>query len=252
MLIKLWGEEGVQEQLEGTKRNRHVYEKIAKGMQKRYSDKTAEQCRAKMKKLKLDYRKVKDKHNKTGQGRNTWKFLEQMDAVLGHRPATRPSVSIDTSANQDEEAEVDEGEEEEEEEGETSLEHNSSSATQEDSAAGSQVDLPVAQEPSSSGTAPQPVVSAPTDIKGKKRKRTKDEKIEAVMKSVVKEVVDAQHQSDTKFLELEEKRMKFEAEQRKEEREFQLRLMSMLFGNPGLHSAQGSYGSYQHFPGFHQ
>ena len=114
------------------------------------------------------------------------------------------------------------------------------------------MDLPEAQEPSSSGTAPQPVVSAPTDIKGKKRKHTKDEKIEAVMKSVVKEVVDAQHQSDTKFLELEEKRMKFEAEQRKEEHEFQLRLMSMLFGNPGLHSAQGSYGSYEHFPGFHQ
>ena len=74
----------MQEQLEGAKRNRHVYEKIAKEMQKSYSDKTAEQCRAKMKKLKLDYRKVKDKHNKTGQGRNTWKFLEQMDAVLGH------------------------------------------------------------------------------------------------------------------------------------------------------------------------
>lgn len=74
--------------------------------------------------------------------------------------------------------------------------------------------------------------------------------MEAVMKNVVREVVDAQHQSDMKFLELEEKMMKFEAEQRKEEREFQLRMMSMLFGNPGIHSAQGSY--YQHFSGYHQ
>ena len=78
------------------------------------------------------------------------------------------------------------------------------------------------QEPSSSGATPQPVASAPTNIKGKKRKRAKDEKMEAVMKNVVKEVVDAQHQSDMKFLELEEKRMKFEAQQRKEEHEFQL------------------------------
>ena len=27
-LIELWGEEGIQEQLEGAKRNKHVYEKL--------------------------------------------------------------------------------------------------------------------------------------------------------------------------------------------------------------------------------
>ena len=67
-LIELWGEEGIQEQLEGAKRNKHVYEKLGREPQKTGSDKTAEQCRAKIKKLKLDYRKVKDKHNKTGEG----------------------------------------------------------------------------------------------------------------------------------------------------------------------------------------
>ena len=65
-LIELWGEEGIQQQLEGEKRNKHVYDKLAKELQKKGIDKTAEQCRAKMKKLKVDYRKVKDKHNKTG------------------------------------------------------------------------------------------------------------------------------------------------------------------------------------------
>ena len=54
MLIQLWGEEGAQEQLEGAKRNKHVYEKTVKEMQKKGCDKTAEQCRMKMKKLKLD------------------------------------------------------------------------------------------------------------------------------------------------------------------------------------------------------
>ena len=67
-------------------------------------------------------------------------------------------------------------------------------------------------------------------MKGKKRKRTKDEKIEAIMTSVVKEVVNSQRESDKLFFEVEEKRMKYEAEQRKEERDFQLRMMSMLFG----------------------
>ena len=49
-LIELWGEEGIQEQLEGAKRNKHVYEKLGQGLQKTGSDKTAEQCRAKLKK----------------------------------------------------------------------------------------------------------------------------------------------------------------------------------------------------------
>ena len=56
--------------------------------------------------------------------------------------------------------------------------------------------------------------------------------MESVITSVVKEVVSAQQQNDENFLELEGKKKKFEAEQKKEEREFQLRLMSMLFGNP--------------------
>ena len=50
-----------------------------------------------MKKLKLDYRKVKDKHNNTGENRSTWKFFDAMDAILG--PTTRPAVLVDTSEN---------------------------------------------------------------------------------------------------------------------------------------------------------
>lgn len=33
------------------------------------------------------YRKIKDKHNKTGEGRKKWPFLDAMDAVLGDRPS---------------------------------------------------------------------------------------------------------------------------------------------------------------------
>ena len=48
---------------------------------------------------------------------------------------------------------------------------------------------------------------------------------------MVKEVVNSQRGSDKLFFEMEEKRMKYEAEQRKEEHDFQLQKMSMLFGN---------------------
>ena len=66
LLIELWGEDGVQAQLEGVKHNKPVYERIAAELAKTGSDKRAEQCRVEMKKLKLDYRKECDKHNKTG------------------------------------------------------------------------------------------------------------------------------------------------------------------------------------------
>ena len=67
---------------------------------------------------------------------------------------------------------------------------------------------------------------------------------------MVKEVVDAQALSHAKFLELEEKRVKFEAEQKREEREFQFRIMSMLYGNPAAQCPPSSYGSYQNYSGY--
>lgn len=48
--------------------------------------------------------------------------------------------------------------------------------------------------------------------------------------SVVKEVVNVHKESDKMFLELEEKRMKHEAKKWKKKHDYQLRMMSMLFG----------------------
>ena len=72
---------------------------------------------------------------------------------------------------------------------------------------------------------PEPQPSGSKDnsgVKGK-RKRSREDRVEAVMASVVKEVVNAQKESDKLFLEVEEKMMKFEAELKREERVFQLR-----------------------------
>ena len=62
------------------------------------------------------------------------------------------------------------------------------------------------------------------------------------MTSVVKEVVNSQRESDKMFLEMEEMRMKYEAEQRKEECDFQLQMMSMLFGSKNTHMTPEQYG----------
>ena len=66
-------------------------------MKKKKYIKTAEQCHAKMKKLKLEYRRIKDKHGKTGEKRITWKFYESLNSILANKPTTKPPIVLDTS-----------------------------------------------------------------------------------------------------------------------------------------------------------
>ena len=59
-------------------------------------DRTASKCREKIKKPRVEYKKVKDNNNQTGNNRKTWKFYERVDSVLGSKPATRPPIGIDS------------------------------------------------------------------------------------------------------------------------------------------------------------
>ena len=74
-----------------------MYTKISLALAKKNINKDCCQCRVKIKKLKLDYRKAKDKNGKTGRGRTTWKYFEALDPILGNKPASKPPVVIDTS-----------------------------------------------------------------------------------------------------------------------------------------------------------
>ena len=101
-LISIWSDDTVQAQLEGCRRNSDVYRKIAKELTEVGYTRTLEQCRDKMKKLKAEYKKVKDKYNETGQGRYPdWDFFDPMDNVLGHKPATQPPVVVDSGNQSD-------------------------------------------------------------------------------------------------------------------------------------------------------
>ena len=47
----------------------------------------AKSCRDKIKKLKQDFKKIKDHNNKSGNGRKTSKWYDRLNALLGHRPS---------------------------------------------------------------------------------------------------------------------------------------------------------------------
>ena len=98
-LNAVWGDETIQAQLEGCKRNQEVFEKIATELKEAGFERSEKQCRNKMKKLKADYRNVRDKRNTTGKGRYPeWDFYDAIDTILGHRPVTQPPVVVSSMA----------------------------------------------------------------------------------------------------------------------------------------------------------
>ena len=100
-LIEVWSEDRIQEELEGCRKNRQVFEKIVEKLKSAGFERTVEQCRVKVKKLKGDYRKIKDTHSKTGSDRKAWKYFDAMDTILGAKPATQPAVVVDTLEDED-------------------------------------------------------------------------------------------------------------------------------------------------------
>ena len=98
-LIAIWGETNVQEELDGAVRNKVVFQDISKKLQDQGCNRDWEQCRTKIKKLKKEYRIVKDNNGQTGRGRKTCRFYKELDSILGHRPASVPPALLDTGTN---------------------------------------------------------------------------------------------------------------------------------------------------------
>ena len=62
--VEIWGDDEIQAQLEGCKQNQDVFAKISSELSKEGYERTTQQCRDKIKKLKVDYRKLRIKEIK--------------------------------------------------------------------------------------------------------------------------------------------------------------------------------------------
>ena len=59
-------------------------------------ERTFQQYRDKLKKLRSEYRNIKDKQGKTGESkRKDWDYFEPMYTIFGTKPATHPPVVVD-------------------------------------------------------------------------------------------------------------------------------------------------------------
>ncbi|XP_054828806.1 1-aminocyclopropane-1-carboxylate synthase-like protein 1 isoform X1 [Eublepharis macularius] len=95
-LLHLWADESVQAELESCLRNQHVFNRIAEVLRDKGIHRTGDQCREKIKKMKLEYRRIKD-NNKAPRGGRTWKFYDVMDRVLASRPSLAYNASNSNS-----------------------------------------------------------------------------------------------------------------------------------------------------------
>ena len=199
-------------------------------------ERTAQQCRDKIKKLKVDYWKIKDKRKKTGEGRYPeWDYFNALDDILGHKPATEAPVVVNSlgSSTKDSPRCT---------ETVATLHLNSLTVTSlvlhaRQKAPGQ---LPLSYKSRGRGSAP------------------KTERMENITAELIDKLVEAQQSSDRLTIELEEKRLKFErrqmdkeAQQWHEEREFQLRMMQMVMGQsvygmppPSMHVGPPSSASF--------
>ena len=97
LLISVWSDDVIQAELEGCHRNQHIFQKMSDELAKHGYERRWEKCRDKIKKLKQEYKEVVDNNTETGRKRKTFRFFKEVDAVLGHRPATKPPAIVSSA-----------------------------------------------------------------------------------------------------------------------------------------------------------
>nr|XP_047930271.1 multifunctional protein ADE2 [Anser cygnoides] len=91
-LIHIWSDKNIQQQLEGTVRNKRIFEHVAARLRKFGIVRDWKQCRTKCKNLKHEYRSVKNAQG-SGSTSKSMKFFNELDAILGHSTMEQESKS---------------------------------------------------------------------------------------------------------------------------------------------------------------
>lgn len=241
-MIEIWGNESIQTQLDGLKRNSEVFDTISSEMRKSGYEWTVKQCRNKIKKLKVEYRKAKVRREVLGaEEAKVWEYFDILDKVLGHKLFTRLPHVVDTVViNKEDFAQP--------------------IVTQEDLALAEftvpppppDIELSQSTDDSSCVTPVRTLYqqSMPTDntpATGRKRNRSGNEVLVAILGELVEKVVEAKLKSDMKMIELEEKRIKLEekkierdAEVRRDERDYQLKMLQCMMDSQLFRSSSST------------
>ncbi|XP_049437761.1 zinc finger and SCAN domain-containing protein 29-like [Epinephelus fuscoguttatus] len=86
--------------LDTTHKNTEVYKLVSQRMSERGFQRSVEQCRAKAKKLRQQYIKVRDqlaRSGSSGDEKDKFPWFDELDNILGTKPVVEPVDVIDTS-----------------------------------------------------------------------------------------------------------------------------------------------------------
>ncbi|XP_026880229.2 multifunctional protein ADE2 isoform X2 [Electrophorus electricus] len=81
-LLNIWAEEGIQQQLQGSTRNKDVFVQISRRLLQQGVERDWKQCRTKYKNLKYLYRSLQRGKADIGDTRRIMKFYDQLDSIL--------------------------------------------------------------------------------------------------------------------------------------------------------------------------
>ncbi|KAL3057837.1 hypothetical protein OYC64_008148 [Pagothenia borchgrevinki] len=104
-LLDIYADDAIQALQLKAVSNARMYERISQELAAIGIIHGAKSCRDKIKKLKQDFKKIKDHNNKSGNGRKTSKWYDRLNVLLGHRPSYLGTAhTIDSSTTRWEDA----------------------------------------------------------------------------------------------------------------------------------------------------
>ena len=87
-LIAVWSEDKIQRSLEESLRNEKVFREVSGRLEAMGVLRSAKQCRDKIKKLKLEYRRVKQQSERGEVSTKSFRWYDLMETTMNERPAT--------------------------------------------------------------------------------------------------------------------------------------------------------------------
>lgn len=99
-LIDIWSDEHIAEQLCKTHKNTEIYKVFSERLQDMGYNRSIEQCRAKAKKLRQQYIKVRDSLRKTGSSgdeKDKFTWFDELDKILGTNPVVDPVDVVESN-----------------------------------------------------------------------------------------------------------------------------------------------------------
>ena len=269
-LLSVWEEQAIEEQMENPKvNNGSIYKSVSDELMNKGFDRTPEQCKVRIHTLKRMYRETKTKLKQSGKGRRTCNYFNELDSILGNRPASSPVKVIETmskkrcyeiedESNSSESESIDAGVrplEKLDESGDDDDNKSCSATTSKDSKEVEDATDTNYKEDNAQSKEKEKFCGYAKETTGKtkekreatakiEKKKARKSKLELALTSVMDGFNSSNEKAEDKFLDLERRkldlekqkmeleraRMDSEERQKREERQHQYNMMQMIMG----------------------